>query len=964
MNNRIRFLIPIVLALLLAGGPNAFAAPVSAVSISVPHRSAPQFEISALKITMQLTSDDPVTLQVAGPHGTKVITIDPKLASGTACGPAGCFVDFDPAPAPATSTDALVVITPEQAGFDPSNTEHRKLVMLLQLLSNSNEAVPLCTSTMQPGNETWTFTVTSPPAQRIDGIAVQSLDRKAAGACPSTQFRAIPSSDGPVATITQPAPVLETGRQPLDAVLVLDRSGSMSSTDLTASSRLDKLKTATTQFLTMWKDLRKSEADLQIQAPQDHVGIVFFDHATQWTTGTATNRMVDFNDAALPGLVSGVTAVPLGGSTSIGNGLIAATDASGLPAAGSGRRIVLLMTDGAQNTSKFAFASGGQVKTSDDQGNAAGIATLPKQPFQLYTVTVGNAFGPDAPINQALAAATKGYTLNTTKPAADLQVFFLQTLQNALKFSTLETMRIVQDTTRSSAPFQMQFPVTSTTTRLALNLSSDSRRNNLRATLTPPGGGTPIQIVAAPGNAGFLSDSFRLPLPGGVNTTGSWTLRVTANNDSDVPVPFVLMLMGDDSTLSSSVGVVGAEHAVGGKVKLTAQVNDFDRTLKGLDLQAGATIKAFVVTPGNNVGDVLSASAAQPAPPPPGDLATPAQGKLDAILAQDPAALTRVSGEVLLRDDGSAASGDDQAGDGIYSALVPADTEGHYNFVFVIEGVSRSGGQFVRQQVRTAHVRSLPAASNTSVVANVVGNTVVTTIRPRNVRNGHVGPGWANYFWFQPASGAPVKPVDNLDGTYTATVPFSGQTPPVVSVHFLPEPVVRPSGFVPEPGQLTAGNELIADVTKAQAAPGRWAVWVAGGVAIPHGGFHNGYGRDIATGLGIEYTLTPTTSLEGTVGLHRFKGKNLNPDVDVMHYGVNGKLYIPMQPWRPFLTAGLGAYDFDPGSTHFGANLGAGAQYEINSRLALEGRYAHHWVAGNAPNSRYSTLLIGLRYAF
>src|SRR5260370_10364298 len=49
---------------------------------------------------------------------------------------------------------------------------------------------------------------------------------------------------------------------------------------------------------------------------------------------------------------------------------------------------------------------------------------------------------------------------------------------------------------------------------------------------------------------------------------------------------------------------------------------------------------------------------------------------------------------------------------------------------------------------------------------------------------GRMGPGWANYFWFTSPGITPFKAKDNLDGTYTASLGFTGAFPPPVSVGF------------------------------------------------------------------------------------------------------------------------------------------------------------------------------------
>jgi len=145
--------------------------------------------------------------------------------------------------------------------------------------------------------------------------------------------------------------------------------------------------------------------------------------------------------------------------------------------------------------------------------------------------------------------------------------------------------------------------------------------------------------------------------------------------------------------------------------------------------------------------------------------------------------------------------------------------------------------------------------------------------------------------------------------------------------------------------------------------PRKYALWLAFGSTFPHGSFSNASKSGFAGNLGLEYPLSQTTAIEGTIGPHQFKGKNGGPDIDVTQYGVNGKWYFAV-PLKPFVTAGLSGYSFDPGSNRFGVNAGVGLQVSIAPRWSVEGRYTVHAVSNNSPNSRYSTLQAGLRYAF
>jgi opacity protein-like surface antigen len=166
---------------------------------------------------------------------------------------------------------------------------------------------------------------------------------------------------------------------------------------------------------------------------------------------------------------------------------------------------------------------------------------------------------------------------------------------------------------------------------------------------------------------------------------------------------------------------------------------------------------------------------------------------------------------------------------------------------------------------------------------------------------------------------------------------------------------------VPQGGTETVTTRIVA---REPGSGGRYAAWLALGSTFPHGSFDNQHKGDLAATLGFEYVLTPTTSIEGTLGLHRFKGKASAADIDVTQLGLNGKWSFPQQGITPFLTFGAGAYAFDPGSTRFGLNAGAGLRFPLTPQWSVEARYGFHHVLNNSPNTNYSTLQLGLRYGF
>jgi hypothetical protein len=807
--------------------PLAAHAAVSSVQIEVPVRANPQMQLSAVRVTLQLNDSSPLALSITGPAGgtpqdTPVMTLTNASFDCTTI-PMAAFCNYFFVPPGGGTPDIVKVIKPMHADADLASGDSDKLVLFI-MFPRVNDAG--CFAGISP-NETWTINViNSGVPNRITGVAVQSLDKNTPAPNCSTTYRPVPLNDTPFAKALDPAPVI-SGRIGIDAVMVLDHSGSMSSRvdpgNAASETKISRLHSAAGMFFDMWDQLRANETTNLIQSPIDNVGVMFFDHEAKWLSeaaDAANPSQIDslklFTSLNLTNEKNSINSVLPAGSTSIGDGLAEAAGALPDPTGSPSRQIILLMSDGMQNTDPLAQVTGSQVETE-----AGGVVTpLPHQP-RIYSVTVGTGTAVDPTINQAVATASGGFYLNLEPGVLDttLNNFFVQVLQNMHKYSTVETQRVISDKTSPDTAFSTEFPVTTTTTSLALSLTWNDPRTRLRAQLIPPGATQPIEFVPT-GSSGTLTGGVTFPRNGLPQSAGIWTLKVIASGEGSKPTPFDLMLLGDDAALNSSLNIVSGEHVVGGNFKLTAQINDLGTPLKGLNTQANARVQAFIVKPGASLGDVLSAAAVQPAPPAPNDSSSDAQRKLEALLAADPNALKRNENSITLVDDGSAASGDDKADDGRYSALIPAEFEGHYQIVFLVEGDSTAGGRFVRQQIRTVHVRSLPDTTNTGVTTQVQsgdgGSVLVATLTPKNVKGQLMGPGYANYFWFNPDGGTPVKGVDNLNGTYTARIPFTGSDPPKVSVHFLDQPVFRDDAFVPTPDVLTPGNTVVQDVNKGE----------------------------------------------------------------------------------------------------------------------------------------------------
>lgn len=149
----------------------------------------------------------------------------------------------------------------------------------------------------------------------------------------------------------------------------------------------------------------------------------------------------------------------------------------------------------------------------------------------------------------------------------------------------------------------------------------------------------------------------------------------------------------------------------------------------------------------------------------------------------------------------------------------------------------------------------------------------------------------------------------------------------------------------------------------------RWGLSLHAGLTIPHGDFNTFYDPGPNFGFDLEYRITPTFSLEGIYGFHRFNGDTFGPftlsDVTLHQFSANGKVYGGTSPVRPFFNFGGGAYVFTPGgNTHGGLNVGGGFQFDVNPNFAVDTMYNFHNVFTSGQSTQFSTVQGGVRFRF
>lgn len=851
----------------------------------------------------------------------------------------------------------IVTISRPFPEFDSSR--YQRYEINFQLLSNYS---PACTGTQQFNPDSYTVTVnaaTSGGAATISAGCLESYDPlsrivSSVASCVTggLQF-SVPAAETSAVLASPLAPPQCFKQRPgVDLVLVLDKSGSMASPALGSNprSKMAALRAALKDFVDTWNSVRTADP---VPGPPDKIGVVLFDTSTTWWhDGGLSDGLHSFPDSIIAGNAASCDpggscgALVPGGLTAIGAALNLGDSASGLgsPAlSGDGNRhLMLLMTDGMQNVAPLVGAS------------RPGPA--------IHVVTVGTGIAIQPAIIQQLAHNTGGFYINTEDNPELLRPLFLEMLQNILRFNSYETVRMVSRAVTPAAPFTATLPLSTTSRDAEFSLMWPSGLGSLRLTVTPPGAPPIVQES----NSGFISVVRQLPLPAPFNPAGSWRVVVEALR-RDVSsgrgeIPFDLHIMADDSTIKSELSVVPGDYTPGDSIRLRAKVTQNGRPVRDVGAGSGDKMIVEVVRPGRSIGDLLSDSTASATPP----TATPdiqpgAAAKLFNTLQGRQASLVRDQDTVTLFDDGRPEHGDDTADDGVYNALYRTRLAGHYNFLFGVEGTAPSGDRFSRQQLRTAFVRPVPAAGGTVFQTSVTRDVLSIVMTPRTRSGDRMGPGWGNYFWFTAPGQAPFKATDNLDGTYTATLAFSGAQPPAVSAHFenvvaLIEDSATP-GALPVP--LGPATVLVDDVRERSR---RFAFSLAAGTNIPHTSFAAGFDSGFSVNGGLEYLVFSHVSLEAVAGYHHFRGP-AGRDQNVGQFSLHTKIYATGGGVRPFVTAGAGAYTFRSGAAHFGGTLGTGVLYEWTPRFGLTASYNLH-VTNTPTNTRFSTIQLGLRTAF
>jgi hypothetical protein len=564
-----------------------------------------------------------------------------------------------------------------------------------------------------------------------------------------------------------------------DVMLVVDRSGSMSSDDGTGRTKIEAARDAVSLFVQLVK-----------AGTGNRVGLVSFSTSASSPADFAIAPVTDPNKNALvggPPFSGGVTGgLAPGGMTSIGDGLAKARDQ--FPSPGSNPRAILLLTDGLQNTNPMI---------ADVDSSLNGIT--------VHAIGLGSESNLNGALLTQLTAAHDGLYTRASS-GLSLEKFFSSAFGNIFESGVLFDPEF--DLPANASPgTPVSFPIFGEEEVTAI-AGWDRDDASLLLEVTTPGGNTITE-----GSPGMVSASgrtwtfLRFKLPYGGERNGSWTVNVfRPGGGGEFPPPtpelrYFVNVIPTGGPKISRLPVPGPLYT-GDRFNPLVIVRYEDG---GWPEQMSVSLTA--TRPAASVGTILSTSGLSAA----GSVDADALGAREATLQ----AIEKSTGQPVVKYADTAFGLSDSARDsgGVFE---PSGTfgkdlhdflnvEGNYTF----HAKASYGGAIspgAREVLWSAHVEVGIDATATTVSTTPVGTgggCVRMTFTPKDKYGNMLGPGKGDAFTLAPQPGSMISgPLHDMgNGSYQVEVcaDTSGGTllPPSVGLQQPGRPpvVVRPKTF-------------------------------------------------------------------------------------------------------------------------------------------------------------------------
>ena len=717
-----------------------------------------------------------------------------------------------------------------------------------------------------------------------------------------------------------------TERDPVDVMLVLDTSGSMSSPACgTCAPKIEVLQDAVEIFIQLWTSLAVTD---------DRLGVSYFNtNIDDFDPGGVVLLPVVANAAAMIADVNAQTAQNLtamgGGIQSSINRLIDTTRP----------RNIILFTDGMQNVNPMVVEPDLDIENEPGRTNSDIDPTTPTPTrldsdldIKVNTIGVG-ATPPFVDLLDNIASATGGLSKLTTAPDEELRRFYVEELVDALRQFSPQLLAYRYGT-HSANETTETFTANNGAKKVILKLSWN-RPAKLSFRVEKDG----INVTRA-GRIieGEFYRIFSMDVPARylgtpINAGGDWKMIVTGTPNSKYEAAAIV----EEPQLDYEFSLGRKDYVVGQPLELKVRL-----AYGGLPLTDANNVTAKILKPNQGLGTLLSVTSTPPEPA--GfvaeSAATAAQRKLQLLVMNEQfyRDLRPVPNSVTLQNNG----------DGTYTAGFPnTNEEGTYSVIFQVEGDRADIGKYQRTEILSTMVRFSKADFNASdlrvtfVEETAAGRSLLLHIRPKDRFGNFLGPDYAHRINATLSIGSVgADKEDHVDGSYTIPLIVPAGADPILTVSVMDERVYE--------GPLS-------DLKEGK----RFALSVHLGASLPLSDFDNLFDPGFLVEGDFEYRLSPRLSVEGVLGRYAF-----DPDFEIIGGTFYLKGYVPLNSFRIFGALGPGVYKPENVDAAFGISLGGGLNIPVSQQIEADiGTYYFH-IFSKGDDIDFLGLKAGLRFLF